>query len=408
MSSPQQPIRNLTANYALIQSISNMAYCCVVSFAAVFLLSRGFSNAEVGVTLAIAGGLTLVSQPFIASFADRTRRVSLSQIVAGFLLFSLAIGLLLLLTPSMFVLTAILYILLFCAFNCQVPLITSMAMEHVNAGTPLNFSLARGIGSFAFALLALLLGALSDQYGGWIVIVIGMLVSVVGILLVLRFPRSQRSTHTVDNPLADSLSFGAFMRQNKLFMALIGSIALLYFSHILINTYAIQIISRVGGSESDMGISSAIGGFLELPAMALFPLILKRIKNVATILKWSSFFLVLKTLVTLLAPTIGWIYVAQCLQFFAFAMFIPASVYYVNQVIYGANKVKGQTSMVLGMSISAMLGNFLGGIMLDSSGGVGFMLSVGLAVSFLGLVLVLLFIKQIDARRSATQLEAAA
>jgi PPP family 3-phenylpropionic acid transporter len=64
MSSPQQPIRNLTANYALIQSISNMAYCCVVSFAAVFLLSRGFSNAEVGVTLAIAGGLTLVSQPF--------------------------------------------------------------------------------------------------------------------------------------------------------------------------------------------------------------------------------------------------------------------------------------------------------------------------------------------------------
>lgn len=408
MSSPQQSSRALTANYALIQSISNMAYCCVVSFAAVFLLSRGFSNAEVGVTLAIAGGLTLVSQPFIASFADRTRRVSLSQIVAGFLLFSLVIGLLLLLTPAMLVLTAILYILLFCAFNCQVPLITSMAMEHVNAGSQLNFSLARGIGSFAFALLALVLGVLSDQYGGWIVVAIGMAVSVVGIVLVLRFPRSPRSSQSVDNPVEDSLSFGAFMRQNKLFMALVGSIALLYFSHILINTYAIQIMARVGGSSSDMGIFSAIGGFLELPAMAFFPLIMKRFKNVSTLLMGSSFFLVLKTFVTLMAPTIGWIYLAQSLQFFAFAMFIPASVYYVNQVIYGANKVKGQTSMVLGMSISAMLGNFLGGIMLDTSGGVGFMLSVGLAVSSVGLLLVVLFIKQIDARSSAAQLEAAA
>jgi len=89
-------------------------------------------------------------------------------------------------------------------------------------------------------------------------------------------------------------------------------------------------------------------------------------------------------------------------------MFIPASVYYVNEVIYGANKVKGQTSMVLGMGISGMLGNFLGGIMLDTSGGVGFMLSVGLAVSTIGLVLVVLFVKQIDARNSLAHVEATA
>jgi PPP family 3-phenylpropionic acid transporter len=92
----------------------------------------------------------------------------------------------------------------------------------------------------------------------------------------------------------------------------------------------------------------------------------------------------------LLAPNVGWIYAAQCLQFFAFAMFVPSSVYYVNQVIRGADKVKGQAGMTMAMGISGMIGNFLGGFMLDSSGGVGFMLTVGLGVSLAGLVLVLL------------------
>ena len=62
-------------------------------------------------------------------------------------------------------------------------------------------------------------------------------------------------------------------------MAIVFSIALLFFSHILINTYTIQIIENVGGSSSDMGIATAIAGFVELPAMAFFPLLFRRIQS---------------------------------------------------------------------------------------------------------------------------------
>ena len=44
----------------------------------------------------------------------------------------------------------------------------------------------------------------------------------------------------------------------------------------------------------------------------------------------------------------------------------------------------------MALGVSGMIGNFLGGFMLDSSGGVSFMLTVGLGVSLVGLVLVLL------------------
>lgn len=385
--------RRLTASYAVIQCVFNMAYCCIMAFAAVFLLARGFSNAEVGLTLTVAGALTIITQPIVAAFADRTRRLTLRQIVAALLGVCLATSLLLMVAPTMVLPTAALYVVLFCAFGNQGSLVTSLAMEHISTGAELNFSLARGVGSFAFAVLALILGGLTERYGGGIVAPIGAAVSLVGLALVLTFPRPAQPTIAVaDAPQA--LSFAAFARQHPRFMALIGSIALMYFSHVLINTYTIQIVRQVGGTSADMGVMAAIGGFLELPAMALFPTLMRRARSAGAILRLSSVFLVLKTLVTLLAPSVGWLYVAQSLQFFAFAMFVPASVYYVNEVIPGADKVKGQAGIMLGTNVSGILGSLLGGLMLDMSGGVGLMLTAGLIVSTIGLALVLAMIER--------------
>jgi PPP family 3-phenylpropionic acid transporter len=140
-----------------------------------------------------------------------------------------------------------------------------------------------------------------------------------------------------------------------------------------------------------MGIATAIAGFLELPAMAFFPLILKRIRSAGTIMKLSGVFFIVKALITLLAPNVFWIYIAQCFQFFAYAMFIPSSVYYVNEVINEIDKIKGQTYMGMSLVISGMIGNSLGGLMLDTSGGVSFMLTVGIAVSIVGLIMLIFF-----------------
>ena len=390
MSDRQPSSRRLTADYALIQCIFNMAYCCIINFAAVFLLARGFSNSEVGLVLTIANGLALVSQPLIAAFADKTQWLALRQIVAALLGVCFLVGLLIMVMPALILPTAILYILLICAFNSQGSLVVALALEHINAGVSINFSLARGIGSFAFAVLALILGNLTNRYGGEIIMPVGIAISLIGLILVSTFPKAAQPVSTRSDAAEQAVGFGEFARRNGRFMLLLGSVALLYFSHTLINTYTIQIVKHVGGSNADMGIASAIGGFLELPAMALFPLLMQRVKHAGTILKWSGVFFALKALLTLLAPSVGWIYAAQCLQFFAYAMFTPASVYYVNQVIRGADKVKGQAGVTMALGVSGMIGNFLGGFMLDSSGGVSFMLTVGLGVSLVGLVLVLL------------------
>jgi PPP family 3-phenylpropionic acid transporter len=169
-------------------------------------------------------------------------------------------------------------------------------------------------------------------------------------------------------------------------MAVITSIALVFFSHVLINTYTFQIVEHAGGSATQMGIATALAGLLEFPAMALFPLMLARLGRASTILKLSGVAVALKTLLTLVATDMTGVYLAQSLQFFAFALFVPASVYYVNNVIADVDKVKGQALMTMAVGVSNMVGNSVGGLLLDlPGGGVSLMLGIGLAVSLVGL-----------------------
>ncbi len=65
-----------------------------------------------------------------------------------------------------------------------------------------------------------------------------------------------------------------------------------------------------------MGIAIAIAGFLELPAMALFPWIYKKIRNAGTFMKLSGLFFVIQVLITWMAPNVFWIFIPKAYRFF--------------------------------------------------------------------------------------------
>ena len=406
MEKTQKLGRKLTADYALIQSVYNMINCCLYSFAAVFLLSRGFSNSLIGVTITLASGFSLIFQPSIAAFADSSKKFSLRSITVIMMAATLIFSILLIIVPPYIIPTIIFYILMMVLYNPQISLVTSLSMEHINRGIPINFSLARGIGSVAYAALSFSMGFLVDDFGPWVVMLINTLLGLAAIFLVSRFRKTEKQFNEPAAEAEEKKSKGLleFALQNKRFFAVIGCVALIFISQIFVSTFMIQIIENVGGGSSDMGIANAIAAVIELPAMAMFPLIYKRIKNAGAIMKLTGVFFVIKIALTFLATSVFWVMVAQCFQFFAYALFLPASVYYVNEVIGDADKVKGQTLMGMVMGISGMIGSFVGGFILDSSGGVSLMLLVGTIVSFIGMLL--LFI--VDRRRTPVTSGAAA
>lgn len=165
-------------------------------------------------------------------------------------------------------------------------------------------------------------------------------------------------------------------------MIFVVGVVLVFFTHTIINNFFIQVITPIGGTESQMGIAVFIAAIVELPAMAMFNIMRKKI-NCARLLKLSVVMFALKHLLTFLATNIFMIYVAQVLQIGAYAIFIPASVYYVNEVISKQDLVKGQSMVTVGITASGIIANFAGGILLDAVG-VYHLLMIGVVVSVVG------------------------
>ncbi|MBR5966972.1 MAG: MFS transporter, partial [Lachnospiraceae bacterium] len=62
---------NGTVRYTLLNVAYFAAFCTVHAYAAVYLISKGFSNTEVGVLLAAANIVSAILQPVIAGIIDR-------------------------------------------------------------------------------------------------------------------------------------------------------------------------------------------------------------------------------------------------------------------------------------------------------------------------------------------------
>ena len=78
-SSSTQP-SNLTPRYSCIQFFFWIVFVTLANFASVFLLNTGFTNTQIGIIIALAGVVSALLQPTVASYADKNSSPSLKKI----------------------------------------------------------------------------------------------------------------------------------------------------------------------------------------------------------------------------------------------------------------------------------------------------------------------------------------
>ncbi|GAA2917058.1 MFS transporter [Enterococcus pseudoavium] len=390
----------LNLQYISMQIPYWMGYSVLGTFTSVFLLSRDFSNSQIGLVLALANLLAAVVQPFLASFADRMTHIRLSQLAAVMALLLVGFSGILLLLPKAFLIVAFMYVLLYTCLVLLQPLTIAIGTFFISRGYSLNFGVARGLGSLAFAGAAAVTGRLIERFSPTIILylLIGIFLffALMAVLIDTRkqggkYSESQITAQQPENQAEEPIGLMAFAKEYRRFMLLLVGVSLLFVFHVIINSYMFQIIQPLGGSAANAGSSLSVAALSELPTMFFFSWLLKKFK-IKSLMRLAACFFSVKAVLILFAGDLLLINIAQSLQMVGFAMHTMASVYYTNQIIPQKDLVKGQTLMAMANTLGGIIGSFLGGQMLSFLS-VSAMLLIGTLISVIGTLIVWLSVE---------------
>ena len=384
--------RKLMMQYCILQGSYWASFCVIYAFATVFLLSRGFESSMIGVIIAAGNILGVVLQPMVASIADRSKKISLHKLTAMLSIIMILLLVLLYFVPNGLLAVAVLFLLTDTFLQVIQPLINSVSVYYVNQGVSVDFGSARGIGSLSYAAASYILGIVVEKFGTRSILMAGILVALVLLVTILSMPvlsSSAASRLGEKEPEQNDAGLIVFAGRYKNFMLTLAGITLLFTFHNMNNAYLIKVIENVGGTSADMGRMLSIAAVTELPVMFLFSRISKHFKS-STLLMVSSAFFAIRAAGFMLAGNVMTMYLAAMLQIGSFALYIPSSVYYVNETMLDQDKFKGQAVMTATNTLGGVFGSLFGGFLIDNAG-VGAMNTVCFAMAAAGAVLVFLF-----------------
>ena len=381
--------KNLTVNYAAMNILYFIAFCSVHAYAVNYLLDKGFSNTEVGVLLALANIISAVSQPIVAQWIDGPGKITNKGVIIFSSMVILVGSLLLRIVSSNKVSVFIIYALIYMIQFVYQPVMTAICFEYMKAGANIMYGLARGLGSAGFAVCSAFLGRAVENHGVDVILYVNVasMAALVIITLLMKKPSGAEETDdtSATAEMKQAGGIGHFVKKYPSFMLfLIGTICM-YFAHNMINDFMIQIIRSLNGAETQMGYATSLQAFLELPMMACIGILLKRF-SANKLLIFSALFFTIKVAILIFATNMAGMYVSQCCQFFAYALFIPAAAYYVSSNMDENDQVKGQAFITSAITLGGVFSNLICGRILDSFG-VSEMILTGTAVSAIGTVI---------------------
>ena len=372
----------LNAEYASTLGAYWMIYGITGSFASVFMLAKGYDNMHIGITLAAANLLALGLQPFVADHMDRAKGIKIidASVWMTLLMMLICVGYFVF-TCRSFMLAAAIAVVLAVHALLQ-PLLNSLAFRLSESGTTVNYGIGRAGGSLGFSAIVAVLGTLVEKKGEMSVPVCteAACALLIALLFLTKYSfKKMKQANDLEiaehggNPAEtdaddyERIDLRAFIRRNKHFFIMNLGISGLLFSNAILSNYMPQIAGGVGGTTEQTGRILSLMALLEMPTMFFIGTIKKHFRS-TTLIKIASVGFTGKIVVCWLAGSVGVLFAAQAFQLVAFALLMPAMVYYINEIMSPGEAVKGQSLFTMMFTFATIIASFAGGWILDASG----------------------------------------
>ena len=384
--------RNLTLRYSATQFTFWAAYTGGSSFATAYLLQKGIPSGSVGALQAAAGLLSCMTQPILANIADKSKiflLIKMMLILSGLCAACFAVQL----HPRLPLTAAgICYMVGLWSSDAMVPLQNALNVACNQAGYPVNYGAARGIGSAASAASSLILGNIIARFGTGRMLLFVFSLRLLCMVILAGYPKIPKIVTARNTEKSCSIPH-FFVHYRWYCISLLG-ILFLGMYHAMTENYLIAIMGSLGGNSSHVGTALFISAIAAAPIIFCFRTI-RRFFRDTTLLKIAAVSFLIKAILFYFARSVTDIYLFQLLQITSYAFLEPAQVFYANAKVRSCDMVKGQAFVTSAYALGCSMGNFTGGQLLGL--GVGAILIAGIMMTLVGCTILFLTVNKTDA-----------
>lgn len=403
--------KNLTLKYALVNASFMFMVCASVGYSYNFLSQSGIADGTVGILITAVSLCGLIGQTLSGSIIDKSEKIDEKKFISMSLIAVMALGVVLAIVPAGSVLMMIVSVICFTFASIGMPFLNSMAFIYEKDGQTINYGLCRGIGSAAWAVGSSLIGQLWSIMGRtilpWYVVAFAALSFVLVNLMPTPSAEAEAAaaaSEITKEEAPKDLSYGAFFSKYGKAMIVAVAMILLYFCHMLINTYMAKVIGNImgdaanatGAVESVQGNALFIAAIVELPTMFLFSKIIEKI-SIHKVMIFAAVVYSVKHILTWLCPNVIVLYMIMVLQMLSYAALVPALVYFANESVEAQDRNKSQAIFAATMTVGTLLASLVGGQLFQFMS-VSAVLFVGVVASCIGTVLMFIGIKAVEAK----------
>ena len=382
----------VTFHYMVITGGFWMAFCVVTAYAAVYLQGVGCSNAELGLILALGNVGGALLSPVLGAQIDRNPSLRHAAVVNVLLAVQVVLLILLRVHPRHDLLNAACYVLYMTAMMPVNAMNLDLCVRLERAKAPLNFGLARSMGSFSFVILSTLLGIITARWGFLTLPFAGLAVVLLQFVGNRLIDSDLRRAEYAMPPagqqfLERSSSLPVFIRENRRFCLMLFGTIILFIAHNMDGNFLINEVRALGGNTAVMGYVAAFTAITEVPVMMFASRLPKRWETVHYI-RLALVFFVFKSLAYALAPNIPLFFVARVMQAPSYALYTVLIVSYADHQVARKDSAKAQSLAFSMTTIGSVLASLIGGQMFDTAGVKPTMLTA-VAIAAVGAVIAL-------------------
>ena len=382
----------VTFHYMVITGGFWMAFCVVTAYAAVYLQGVGCSNAELGLILALGNVGGALLSPVLGARIDRNRNLRHAAVINVLLAIQVVLLVLLRLHPRHDLFTAVCYVLYMTAMMPVNAVNLDLCVRLERARAPLNFGLARSMGSFSFVILSTLLGIITARWGYLTLPLAGLavvLLQFIGNRIIDKDLRTaENAMPPAENEIREqSSSLPVFIRENRMFCLMLFGTIIIFIAHNMDGNFLINEIRALGGDTAIMGYVAAFTAITEVPVMMFASKLPKKWSTVQSI-RLAFVLFVFKSLAYALAPSIPLFFASRVFQAPSYALYTVLIVGYADSQVARKDSAKAQSLAFSMTTIGSVLASLIGGRMFDTVGVKPTMLTA-VAIAAVGAVIAL-------------------